>query len=104
MVSDNISWDVEPFYYLVKQKESCCIVIIFKHWNSFDPLREVVYSYDDITAPPCGRGVACSIINPPLGEGTNCDDEKHGSGVCPHLPREDMARVALLDRFNTIFD
>jgi hypothetical protein len=90
MVSDNISRDVEPCYYLVKQKESCGLAIIFKIWHSFDPLHEVVYCYDDIMVPPCGRRVACSVINPPLGEGTNYDDEKHGSGVCHHLPREDL--------------
>jgi len=43
MVSDNLSRDVEPCYYLVKQKESFCLAIIFKHWHSLNPLREVVY-------------------------------------------------------------
>jgi hypothetical protein len=104
MVGEYLSRDAEPCDYLVKQKKSYNLAIIFKHWHSFDPLREVVYYYDDITVPPCGRRVSCSIINPPLGEGTNCDDEKHGSGVCPHLPREDLTRVELLEQLNTIFD
>ena len=53
MVSDNISWDVEPCNYLVEQKESCCLPVIFERWHSFDPLSEVVYYYDDIAVPPC---------------------------------------------------
>jgi hypothetical protein len=104
MVSDNLSQNVEPCYYLVEQKESCDLFVIFERWHNFDPLVEVVYCYDDITVPPFLRGLACSVINPPLGEGTNGNDGKHGSGVCPHLPREDLTWVALLDRFNTIFD
>jgi hypothetical protein len=104
MVSENLSQNDKPFYYLVKQKESCRLAIIFTRWHIFHPLHEVVYCYDDITVPPCGRRVACSVINPPLGEGTNCDDEKHGSRVFPHFSIEDMIQVALLDRFNTIFD
>jgi hypothetical protein len=54
----------KPYYYLVKQKESCGLAIIFKHWHSFNPLCEVVYFYNDITVPPCERRVACSVINP----------------------------------------
>jgi hypothetical protein len=104
MVNDNLYQDAKPFYYLVKQKESCCLSIILKCWHSFDPLPEVFYCYDDIMVPPCGRMVACSVINPPLGEGINCDDEKHGSGVFPHLSREDLTWVALLNRFKIIFD
>jgi hypothetical protein len=104
MVSDNLPRDDEPFYYLIEEKESCSLSIIFKHWHSFDPLCEVVYSYDDIVVPPCRRRVASSVINPPLGEDTNCDDRKHEKGMCPHLPREDLAWMALLDRFDTIFD
>jgi hypothetical protein len=52
MVSDNLSQDVEPCYYLVEQKESCCLPIIFERWHSFDPLGEVFSYYDDITVPP----------------------------------------------------
>jgi hypothetical protein len=51
MVSDNHLWDVEPCYYLVENKESCCLAIIIKCRHSFDPLCEVVYHYDDITMP-----------------------------------------------------
>jgi hypothetical protein len=53
MVSDNLSRDAEPCYYQIKQKESCCLAIIFKRCHSFDPLHEVVYYYDDIMVPPC---------------------------------------------------
>jgi hypothetical protein len=104
MVNDNLSQHVEPCYYLVKQEESYGLTIIFKRWHRLDPLCELVYYYDDIMMPPCERRVACGVINPPLGEGTNCDDGKYGSGVCPHLPREDLTWVALLDQFKTIFD
>jgi hypothetical protein len=52
MVSDNLFQDVEPCYYLIEQKESCCLTIIFKCWNSFDPLCKLVYFYNDITVPP----------------------------------------------------
>ena len=51
MVSENLSRDVEPYYYLVKQKESCILSVIFERWHSCDPLGEVVYYYDDITCP-----------------------------------------------------
>jgi len=52
MVSENLSWDVEPCYHLVEQKESCCLPVIFERWHSFDPIGEVVYCYDDIAVHP----------------------------------------------------
>jgi len=104
MVSDNLSRDIEPCDYLVEQKDSYNLSIISKRCHNIDPLHEVVYGYNDITVPPCLRRVPGSVINPPLGEGANCDNRKHGSGMCPHLLKEDLTKVALLDRFDAIFD
>jgi hypothetical protein len=53
MVSDKISRDAKPCYYLVEQKESYCLPVIFERWHSFDPPGEVFYCYDDIVVPPC---------------------------------------------------
>jgi hypothetical protein len=104
MVSENLLQDVEPCYYLIENKQSCHLTIIIKCWHSLDPLCEVFYCYDDIMMPPGLSHVACIKINTPLSEGTNTNDGKHGSGVCPHLLREYLTQVALLDRFNAILD
>jgi hypothetical protein len=38
MVSGNLSQDIEPCDYLVEQKESGCLPVIFESWHSFNPL------------------------------------------------------------------
>jgi hypothetical protein len=76
MVSDNLLRDTESCYYLIENEKGSGFPIIVKCRHSFDPLSEVVYCYDDIVMPPGRSRVTCSEINPPLGEGTDNNDQE----------------------------
>jgi hypothetical protein len=52
MVSENLFQDTESHYYLFENKKGIGFTIISKCRHTFDPLREVVYFYDDVTMPP----------------------------------------------------
>jgi hypothetical protein len=74
MVSENCLRDTESRDYLIENEKGNGFSIIAKCHYSFDPLREVVYYYDDVTFPPRRSPVTCSEINAPLGEGTANND------------------------------
>ena len=48
MISDNLSRNTKTSNNLVEKKKSCSLTIIPKSRHSLDPLRKVVYCYNNI--------------------------------------------------------
>ena len=104
MISDNLSRNTKTSNNLVEKKKSCSLTIIPKSRHSLDPLRKVVYCYDNVLVTFCRRRVTSSIIHTPLCKGSDSNDWKKRSWMSAHFSSIHLTRMTLLDRFNTIFE
>ena len=48
MVSDQLSRNSEPSYYVIEHEQSSCLAIVKICWHSFDPLGKVVDDHNNV--------------------------------------------------------
>jgi hypothetical protein len=75
MINDNITRDSGPGYNFIEHEKCNSITIVFNCRHGLDPLSKVVYDHDNVLIPPSQSWVAIHKIHPPLGEGTDGDDQ-----------------------------
>ena len=104
MVSDNLSRYTKMSDNLVEKEKSYSLTIIPKSRHILDPLRKVVYCYNNVLVTFCRRRVTSSIINTPPCKGFDSDDWKKRSWMSAHFSSIYLTRMTPFDRFNTIFE
>ena len=103
MVSDTLTQDTKPGDNLVQYKEGCSLPIGFNCRRGLGPLSKLVDGHNNVLMPPSQSWVAIDEVHPPLGEGINDNDWVKRGWTRVHFLSEHLARVTLLNRFNTIF-
>ena len=104
MVSENLFRNTKVRNDLIEEKKSCCLTVIPKSGHSLDPLREVVYYYNNVLVNFIRRRVTSSIIITPLCKGIDSDDREEQSWMSVHLSSIYLTRMTLFDRLHTIFE
>jgi hypothetical protein len=103
MINDNITWDTEPGDNFIEYEEGNNILVRFSCGHGLDPLSKVFYDHDNVLMPTSQSWVAINEVHPPLSEGTDGNDWVKRGRMRAHFLIEHLARVTLLNCFNTIF-
>jgi hypothetical protein len=103
MISDNLTRDTEPGDNFIEYEEGDNLPVIFNCRHGLNPLIKVFDNHNNVIIPPSRSWVAIHEFHPSLGEGTDGNDWVKRGWMRVHFLSEHLARVTLLNHFNTIF-